>query len=214
MNERDPIHGQRMQVGRNDPQDPSRPYGKEPKLTDLPESVQVEAIAKAIRMLAQDGYSPFDATDLSEALGPEQLRLVAEAFGEDQLRSIAAMLAEEEIGDGSGFEQHLAETLVGDLTDDHIARIADKITLQDLPVEEDSLKHHGPIEDTKSDQATSDQVVDEVNKRVVAPLILGTATLLLAASIGAMMNGSILLGVIILPGPVLGAWSLWKMANK
>lgn len=57
-------------------------------------------------------------------------------------------------------------------------------------------------------------VVDEVNKRVVAPLLLGTGLLLLIAAIGALLNGSVLLALVFLPAPVATFWLLWNARNK
>lgn len=55
-----------------------------------------------------------------------------------------------------------------------------------------------------------EMVIDEMNKRVVGPLISGTALLLLLATLGAFLYGQFVIGLIILPGPIIAGWALWK----
>ncbi|MXR19746.1 hypothetical protein [Halobacterium bonnevillei] len=78
-------------------------YREIDSLDDLDESVQAQALARAIKLLAQDGYSPFTPQDLSEALGPDQLRVLAqhiefgEALSEEQMRTLAETMPQDNV---------------------------------------------------------------------------------------------------------------------
>lgn len=62
-------------------------------------------------------------------------------------------------------------------------------------------------------ESLNTEVVDEINKRVISPIIFMTGMLLLAASVGVFLSGEILLSLVILPGPLMAAWALWKSRN-
>jgi len=60
---------------------------------------------------------------------------------------------------------------------------------------------------------TRDVVVEEVNKRIIAPLLFGFSVLLLAGAVGAAASGSFLLSLIFLPFPLATGWLLWKVRD-
>lgn len=70
---------------------------------DLPEEVQVKALGVGIQMLATRGLSPISTEELSGALGPDELRLIATQveLTEDQLQTVAEAISTERITNGS-----------------------------------------------------------------------------------------------------------------
>jgi hypothetical protein len=56
-------------------------------------------------------------------------------------------------------------------------------------------------------------VTREINKRIVAPLLLAFSLLMLVGAIGAGLNGSILIALVFLPMPITTGWLFWKVRN-
>jgi|AntRauTorcE11897_2_1112592.scaffolds.fasta_scaffold08353_3 tetrahydromethanopterin S-methyltransferase subunit G len=53
----------------------------------------------------------------------------------------------------------------------------------------------------------------QINERIVAPLLFGTAFILLVAMLGSLLTGAWLISAVILPVPVLTGYYLWKSRN-
>lgn len=191
---------------------PTMGVGTSTSWDNLPERVKIQALAQGLSILANNGYPPFDSKDVSAALGPDQLRLIAESLTDKQLETIGnaiAFRAVEEIDDSS-----VGNQIARSLDEEQLQAIATHIPTEPLTkktAEEGVASTRSPV---TMEQERKDLVTDEVNRRVVAPLILGTSILLFVASIGAFLTGSPLLGFLTIPGPILGFWSLWKMTQQ
>ncbi|WP_353634067.1 hypothetical protein ABSL23_13200 [Halobacterium sp. NMX12-1] len=78
-------------------------YSDATSFDDLDKSVQAEALARAIRLLASDGYPPFTADELSEALEPEQLKVIAneieivQELSEEQIQTLAETIPRDDV---------------------------------------------------------------------------------------------------------------------
>lgn len=77
------------------------PQRREPTFEELPKEVQIRALKDAIAFLAEKGYNPITPELLTEALGPEQLRVIGETIDypgeldESQLNTIAENIPED-----------------------------------------------------------------------------------------------------------------------
>jgi hypothetical protein len=86
--------------------------------SELPQEVQIKAISEAISVLASEGYSPFAAEDLSEALGPDQLRLVATSIqlSDEELETVAENLSLNSVDNSEtvsiGIEEKLQDDII------------------------------------------------------------------------------------------------------
>lgn len=104
------------------------PSGDEPsEFEDLPEDIQIRAIAQALAILTEKGYEPISPELLSEAMGPEQLRLLADnidvssSLTDEQLVTIAENIPDEAL------HQALSETMENDSSPDSSSQ-------QDTPI--------------------------------------------------------------------------------
>lgn len=137
------------------------------------------------------------------------VEMLIESAVEDKLK--------EKLGDSSS-NVDLEEAIVQCLTEEQIGRIIAETT--DNGVMESITKGAENVDSTvvkgtedKAGSEPREMIVEEVNQRIVAPLLFGTATILLFATIGAALEGSLLLALIIAPAPVATAYFLWKSSQ-
>lgn len=91
----------------------------------------------------------------------------------------------------------------GEVTQEDLDKIKERVTMLE--------RENRLLYEQMSDHSASRELVsEEVNKRVVLPLIGATGLLLLIATVGAILNGGYLLGLIMAPAPLLAAWILWR----
>lgn len=180
---------------------------------DLPESTKVQALARATAMLAERGHPPFNAEEISEYLGSAQVRLLSQVLIENGSEDIAQAAINEGITEDDEFISAVAEVVHELQSREESNGSTEPDSGGEKPeLPEDSTPPEG--QDTMdSSKSSRDEIIDEVNKRVVAPLVLGTGLFLLAAGIGALYNGSLIIFIIVLPAIIASAWAIWRMSN-
>ncbi|WP_394741018.1 hypothetical protein [Natronococcus roseus] len=90
-----------------------------------------------------------------------------------------------------------------------------EISTKDSPTGSDSAKMAGSkTSEDFTDEAVRKIVIDEINKRFIAPLLYGFSLLLLIASIGAFAAGAFIAGIALFLAPLFTLRALWKGRNR